>query len=364
MQKTSAWPLALSTIGLIMYASLYPFSDWRDQGVAPWAFLVAPWPQYWTGFDVGANILGYVPTGFFLALTACRTGRGRNAVARATLVCLLLSMCMETVQIYLPARVPSNVDLGLNVLGGWLGALSASLLERLGALARWGRFRARWFVADARGALVLLALWPVALLFPLAVPLGLGQVLARAEAALAQLLEDTPLLRWLPTLDLESRLLAPQVEFVCVVLGLLIPSLLGYCIIRPVLRRVLLVLVTVVVGVLMTSLSAALTFGPQHAWEWVHRPVLVGLLTGPVLALMLVRVPHRLGAVLALLAMVAYLGLLNQTPADPYFMHNLQTWEQGRFIRFHGLVQWLGWLWPYAAAVYLLQHSWREPRKN
>ena len=27
--------------------------------------------------------------------------------------------------------------------------------------------------------------------------------------------------------------------------------------------------------------------------------------------------------------------------------HSLQAWEQGRFIRFHGLAQWVGWLWPY-----------------
>jgi hypothetical protein len=41
----------------------------------------------------------------------------------------------------------------------------------------------------------------------------------------------------------------------------------------------------------------------------------------------------------------------------------LQTWEQGRFIRFHGVVQWLGWLWPYAALLYVLVRlSGREPR--
>jgi hypothetical protein len=32
----------------------------------------------------------------------------------------------------------------------------------------------------------------------------------------------------------------------------------------------------------------------------------------------------------------------------------LQTWEQGQFIRFHGLIQWLGWLWPYALLLYLV----------
>lgn len=364
MQKTSAWPLALSCIGLIVYASLYPFADWRDQNVAPWVFLVAPWPRYWTGFDVGANILGYVPAGFFLTLTACRTGRGRNAVAGATMVCLLLSMCMETVQIYLPARVPSNVDFGLNVLGAWIGALSASWLERLGALARWGRIRARWFVAEARDALVLLALWPVALLFPLAVPLGLGQILERTVSMLEAVFEGTPFLQWLPMRGHDAHWLVPQVEFFCVALGLLIPCLLGYCIIRAWGRRAVFALATAAVAIGMTSLSAALTYGPQHAWEWVHPPVLVGLVCGLVLALALVRIPHRVGAALALLAMGMYLSLLNQVPTDPYFTQTLQTWEQGRFIRFHGLVQWLGWMWPYAVVVYLLQHVWIQDRQN
>jgi hypothetical protein len=58
-----------------------------------------------------------------------------------------------------------------------------------------------------------------------------------------------------------------------------------------------------------------------------------------------------------------YLVLLNQAPADPYFAQTLQTWEQGRFIRFHGLAQWLGWLWPYAALVYVLTRvGGREPK--
>ena len=33
----------------------------------------------------------------------------------------------------------------------------------------------------------------------------------------------------------------------------------------------------------------------------------------------------------------------------------LQNWEQGQFIRFHGLIQWLGWLWPFALLVYLMR---------
>jgi hypothetical protein len=46
--------------------------------------------------------------------------------------------------------------------------------------------------------------------------------------------------------------------------------------------------------------------------------------------------------------------LLNQAPSDPYFEQTRQVWEQGRFVRFNGLTQWLGWLWPFAALAYLL----------
>mgnify|MGYP000390794274 CR=1 FL=1 len=68
--------------------------------------------------------------------------------------------------------------------------VTARALEWVGLLDRWSRFRANWFFPDARGALVLLALWPVALLFPAPVPLGLGQVLERAEDALALWLQE------------------------------------------------------------------------------------------------------------------------------------------------------------------------------
>jgi hypothetical protein len=46
--------------------------------------------------------------------------------------------------------------------------------------------------------------------------------------------------------------------------------------------------------------------------------------------------------------------MVSQAPVDPYFADSLQAWEQGRFIRFHGLALWIGWLWPYAAMAWLL----------
>ncbi|OGB06006.1 MAG: teicoplanin resistance protein VanZ [Burkholderiales bacterium RIFCSPHIGHO2_12_FULL_61_11] len=353
-QRTTAWPLALAAICLIVYASLYPFADWRNQGISPLRFLTAPLPKYWTGFDVGANLLGYAPLGFLLALSALRSRRVSRAVSVAVLGSALLSLAMEMLQSYLPSRIPSNVDLALNTLGAWLGACCAWALQKVGVVDRWSRFRARWFAQNARGALVLLVLWPPALLFPASVPLGLGQVFERLESALAEALADTPFLEWMPMRELELQPLVPIAELLCVTLGALIPCLLGYCVIRTRWQRATFSVAMIAVGMAASGLSAALSYGPQHAWAWLDLPVQVGIGLAAVLALALLALPRRAAAALTLLALAIHLGLLNQAPANPYFAQTLQTWEQGRFIRFHGLVQWLGWLWPYAAMLYVL----------
>ena len=364
MHKTSAWPLAGVYLGLLVYASLYPFAEWRDQGILPFAFLWQPWPKYWTGFDVGINVLGYAPFGFLLAASALRSGRGRHALLMAALAAGLVSLVMETLQSYLPSRVASNVDFALNALGGWLGAVLATLLERMGALVHWSRIRERWFVADARGGLVLLCLWPVALLFPTAVPLGLGQVMERLEAALADLLHDTPFLDWLPVREVELQPLIPAAELICVLLGALIPCLLGFCIIRPAPRRAAFALGVIATGIAATALSWALSYGPAHAWGWLGLPTQVGLGAALFLALVLLPLPHRVCAALVLLGVGIYLALLNQAPTSPYFAQTLLTWEQGRFIRFHGLAQWLGWLWPYGTLAYVLALVWGRGAKT
>lgn len=361
VHKTSAWPLAQAYAALIVYASLYPFSGWRDQGIAPWEFIFSPLPRYWTGFDVVANVAGYMPLGFLLALSFLRRGRqgfapttNTAAVSVATMAGAVLSLWMEALQTYLPSRVPSNVDFALNAAGALAGAVVAGALEVAGAIDRWSRFRVRWFVDDARGALVLLALWPFALLFPPSVPLGLGQVFERLENALAEWLLDTPFLDWLPVRDIELQPLVPGAELVCVALGALVPCLLGYSIVRSGGKRVVMAVAILATGILATALSAALSWGPAHAWAWLSLPVRMGLAVGLAMALLLLPLPRRGCAAFMLLALVVHLSLLNQAPASAYFALTLQTWEQGRFIRFNGMAQWLGWLWPYAALAYVL----------
>jgi hypothetical protein len=53
------------------------------------------------------------------------------------------------------------------------------------------------------------------LLFPASVPFGLGQVMERLEAALAEWLQDTPFLEWMPLREIEMQPLVPGVELLC-----------------------------------------------------------------------------------------------------------------------------------------------------
>jgi len=347
-QRTTAWTLAWLCVLVTIYASLYPFEDWRNQNIAPWSFVSAPWPNYLTTFDLWSNFLGYLPLGFWLCLAALRTGTSRwRAWAMGFVLASALSFTMESLQSFLPVRVPSQVDWLCNSLGGACGALLAAMLEKRGWLYHWAQFRQNWLAKDSSGSLVLMVLWPPALLFPSAVPLGLGHVLERLRSLL---LQDFPDWLWLQQMPPDGffQTLSPRMEMLCVALGLAVPALLGFGVLRSQRQRLVWVLFVGLVAVLFNALSAALTYGPAHAWFWLNQPVFAGLGLGVLLAVLSIKLSVRWSLGLMVLAQLLLLTWVNQLHASAYLEQTVQTWEQGRFIRFHGLSQWLSWLWPWA----------------
>ncbi|MGE8320582.1 MAG: VanZ family protein [Comamonas sp.] len=361
-QRTIAWPLALVYAVLIVFASLFPFEGWRTQGISPLEFFLAKIPPpYWTWFDVGINIAGYAPLGFLLCLAWMRRGWRRSGWLLALALGTLLSFGMEFLQIFLPKRVSSNMDWLLNSAGTLLGAVLALLAFRLGLLRRWNDVRGRWFAPDAHGAIVLLLLWPAALLFPPPLPFGLGQVFERVQGWIIEVLENTAFESWMPALTPAVEPLSPIGELACVMLGLLIPCWLAFGAMGNVWRRVAVACLVVLGGIAVTGLSAALSYGPAHAWDWLGMSARMGTALALVLALAQVSVPRRVCVLLLLVGLMVYLNLLNQAPASPYYAEALQSWEQGRFIRFFGLSQWLGWGWPLATLVYALLRLARRP---
>jgi hypothetical protein len=151
----------------------------------------------------------------------------------------------------------------------------------------------------------------------------------------------------------------PLAEAVAISLGLLSPCLVAFVSIAPGWRRVPAILVLGSFGVLATTLSTALNFGPTHALAWMTPRAGPALAVGATVALLLWRLPQRLAAALGLVAVTAAITLVAQAPQDPYFAASLQLWEQGQFIRFHGIAQWVGWLWPYAVLAWLLRRLGR-----
>ena len=353
MRKSAAWPVTWMYVALVVYASLYPFSNWRDQDIAPWSYLFAPIARYWSGFDVAINIVGYMPLGGLLVLLALRTSQRDTPMVRAVLLASLLSLLMEGLQSYLPQRVASREDWLLNSAGAALGAGLAQAMVRWGWLAWWDDWRRRWLAPHSRGVLALLLAWPAALLFPAAVPFGVGQVWNRLTSYLESFLPWEMQAAASPGV---ATFLSPSSEILCVALGLLVPCLLGFCVVQATRHRVALVAVLLAVGSAATGLSAALSWGPDHIWAWLNPSTFSGVALGVAAALALVRIAAPVSASVALLALGLSVGLLNQAPDSPYFAQTLLAWEQGRFIRFNGIAQWLGWAWPYAAMGVALTH--------
>jgi len=358
-RRGSAAPLAWAWAALIAYASLYPFSGWRPaSGQTFLEWLILPVAPGWTRFDVWSNLLGYLPLGVLLLAAFVQRGLpARRAFVLALASGAGLALLMEELQHFLPERVPSAIDWSLNSIGVAAGTLFGLLLDRLGYFERWHALRSRWFVERSRLALVLLLLWPVGLLFPPPVPFGLGQAIVRVPEWGAQLFAGTAwgtaLGAWAETRP-NLRPLAPATEGLAITLGLLAPCLLAVSVARPGWRRLALVAGAVALGFAAATLSTALNFGPQHAFSWRTDAVEPAFAVALVVAALLAALPRRAAAGLGLVVLTALVALVAQAPVDPYYAQSLQAWEQGRFIRFHGVAQWIGWAWPYAAMWVLL----------
>src|SRR5690349_11119164 len=76
----------LAYLLLIVYASWFPFTGWRSTGLSPFAFLTMVPPRYWTVFDVGVNIVGYIPLGMLIVPSLNPRLRGLWAVFATALL--------------------------------------------------------------------------------------------------------------------------------------------------------------------------------------------------------------------------------------------------------------------------------------
>lgn len=337
--------LALAWCGLVVYGSLHPFSGWRDTGVSSLAFLEGGWPRYWTVFDLLANIAVYVPLGFFLTLALRELPWRFTAPILASLLAGSLSCGLEAIQTWLPSRVPSNLDLICNTLGGLAGACWAQctgprLFARIVALEH----RLVAPVPHAELGLTLLGLWLLVPLSPETLLFGAGD--------LRQLLE----LNAAVPFNADSFVLISASITACNILALgLIVRLL--CIrLRD---AYLSALVLLVLGLAVSSIAATVLGGPGDALAWLTPGALLGLAFGSLLLAMCMALPPTPRFLIAALALMAGTVLVNLAPPNPYAAAALATWRQGHFLNFNGLTRLVGTLWPFLTLPFLLLASRR-----
>ena len=356
----------LAYLLLIVYASWYPFSGWRDNGLPPLSFLNTTMQRYWTGFDVMVNVIGYVPLGVLLVLSLLPRIRGVWAVLVAALLGLLVSGGMETVQTYLPSRVPSNLDFVTNAAGAFLGAL----IGTLGARSYLNRsklyqLRQRWFASHASQGLVLLALWPLAQVYPISYMFGHGQLLPIFSEWLSSWFDaDIDLVTMLrpgAAMSVEQYWLSETIITACGMTGAVLTML---CLTRRGAPRLLLIVGMLATALMTKALASSLFFSPDNAFVWITPGAQGGFLIGLIMLAGLAFAPATAQRRLAMVCLVLSLLVVNTIPVNPYFMSTLQGWVQGKFLNFNGAAQILTLLWPFFAIWFLLLPSHKLNRRE
>ena len=349
---------------LIVYASWFPFSGWRSSGLSPFAFLTLQMPRWWTGFDVMVNIVGYMPFGALIVLALHPRVRGMWAVLVAAVAGLLVSGTMEVVQNYLPTRVPSSLDLLTNAGGCLAGALLGAwfapmLLDR----SRLYLLRRRWFAAHASQGLVLVALWPLAQVYPQNYLFGNGQILPLLSEWLSGWLDTdidlVTMLRGDSPMSVEQYWLSETIITACGMTGAALTLL---CLTRRSAPRLPLMLSLMGAALVVKTLASSLFFAPDNALVWITPGAEGGFLIGLIMLAGLAFAPPEAQRRLAIVTLVLSLIVVNTIPANPYFLSTLQAWQQGKFLNFNGAAQFLGMAWPVLALWFLLLPSHRLNR--
>lgn len=338
---------SVAYVAVVLYASLYPLGSWRTPSHELLWGRLAEWPRYYTYGDVFMNVLAYAPLGLLLTLMLRTRLPAMGAATVAVLLGLAVSAGMEVLQAWVPARVPSALDIFCNgvgaLIGAWIGLAAVEPILEDGALSRWRHTR---LVAGGRAdiGLTLLGLWLFTQLNAAPWLFGTGDVKA--------LLDVAPAASYSPKMHI-------ALEAAITGAGLLAVSGLAGSIAHG--RALTLLVPVIALALILKSLACAVLFNPGQPLLWVTPGAGIGLLLGTAVSVLVLRSRPRYRAVVGLFALVVAVLLLNVAPDNPYLDETLQVWRHGHFWSFTGTTAVVSMLWPAAAALFLLWSLSRLP---
>ncbi|MGZ8267127.1 MAG: VanZ family protein [Burkholderiales bacterium] len=342
--------LAVAYLLVIAYASLQPFSGWWIPPEEIQQFLTAPWPRYITLEDVMVNIGAYVPLGFLLARSFMRRLPHRRAAFFAALVACLVSVIMETAQMFMPTRIASNVDVLTNLIGGLIGALAAPLFSPTRLLgSRLTRLRREWFVygQSADIGLVLLCLWVATQLHPTVQLFGTGHLRNTFD---------------LPVWVIHTPSLLLTAEATVAALNALGIGLIVLALTRDIKPRGLALAMLFATAFAAKGFSAVAIVKSNALFAWVTPGVVLGVFAGGVLLYALSRLRRRAQWLTAAFCFAAAVAATNIGPDNPYQTLPAQLLSgPTHFLSFSAIIRAISELWPFLAVVYAGSAAFEHP---
>lgn len=350
---------------LIIHLSLYPYSGWRDIGIGPFEFLSGEWVpvhQRLLWVDIGFNVLAYVPLGF-LATVGILHFTGRKFAFLAVISCALLSLGLESLQTWLPSRVPSKMDLLTNCIGGFIGfLLGSALLRREFSTKPIEQQLDIWLVQKAWLGMGLLCLWLFSLIAPqfpdFVTGYWLGNLLGELGIGPETLIEG-----WSSDTLLMVEIYAPTLANYCFLMCAWSLGLAQTHTAAPRIRLILLL------GLLTIMLRIGFRVLDTEAAEWweslghffEQNSAVLALALCVTLILALRRVPSHWNARIALFHLIVGWGLTLLLPGlyDPEMPEQMFGFEKIQ-LSLMTAAQWIGEFWPVLAIGVLVFLSKRE----
>ena len=334
------------TIGytlFIVYGSLSPFSGWRGQGLNFSEVLLAPFQLTYTGFDAVINLLAYLPFGLLVSLTLRARFSARASVILVLCAGILLSAGMEYLQMYLPSRTSSNLDVLINSTGALIGALLAvSMASWTWFFSRLTHWRSHLFRHghEMDFGLALLALWMFGQVNPSLPMLGNVFITEVAHQPFVKL-PSAPFDMW---------------ESGAVTLNLLMLGTLLLTLLRAPRKVVTAMLAVLAIVALAKFIAAALLVKSWALLLWINSEAVLGMLLGVLLLLTTLWLPRAgvigAGAIVAL----AYFAIVNFVldSSTPSAAMSIYHWHYGHLLNYNGLAQTITLVFP----LLLLFHLW------
>jgi len=339
--------LTVTYLVLVVYTSLHPFSQWRAPAQEVRVFLTAPWPEYFTWTDLALNVLAYIPVGALLAFVLMAHMRPRVAAVTAIIAAICLSLAIEVAQVFLPGRIPANVDLLCNATGALAGAMLALAVAGRGVLfGKLYRLRERMFYAGTAVDIcfLLLALW-----------------LATQFSAEIRLFGNGDVRHLLPTVTGVGY--SPR-AYVLIEAGITGLSFCGVALMLTMISRTVRgaaasVAVLVLCAVLLKTLASNVLFVSGNSALWITPGALLGIVAGGLLWVVLIAAPLAMQIACATTSIALGMALVNAAPENPYLDATLRVWQHGHYASLYDLTYVLSGAWPFAAIAFLTYAGYR-----